>query len=322
MATAQDVISRARQLINDVASNFVAGLRWSDAELLQWLTDGQREIVRIKPEANPITDIFDVVAHPRQRLNPNTAYRLIRIESNGTGSSSGIASLAINFDNSGDGVDLPYPDELVQYTLSGWLRYAPHDDDHSGIVVEVVGEPLVGSVCTHRIILAREDNALSLRFDDPCGVSHEVAFPESPPPDQWIFFAITLDDAQESNQLKGRWATLGDSAFLPTRSVAMNAQAISMAGLNVRPYLIIGSDSNLLSGALDGDLTQMRQWIRVLSESELIAEKNSRTLVSTIGVFASNPLQGPNDLSDESGNDRIPALNGLLTVTDGPTGQT
>ena len=36
MATAQDVTSRARQLINDVASNFVAGLRWSDAELLQW----------------------------------------------------------------------------------------------------------------------------------------------------------------------------------------------------------------------------------------------------------------------------------------------
>lgn len=86
MATAQDVINRARQLINDVGSGFVAGLRWSDAELLQWLTDGQREIVKLKPEANAVKDWFDVVdGRPRQRLSPTIAYRLVRVESNGTG---------------------------------------------------------------------------------------------------------------------------------------------------------------------------------------------------------------------------------------------
>lgn len=87
MATAQDVIDRTRQLINDVASSFVSGLRWSDAELLQWLTDGQREIVRLKPEANATTDWFDVEGgFPRQRLSPTLAYRLIRVEANGAGS--------------------------------------------------------------------------------------------------------------------------------------------------------------------------------------------------------------------------------------------
>ena len=320
MATAQDVISRARQLINDVASNFVAGLRWSDAELLQWLTDGQREIVRLKPEANPVTDIFDVVAHPRQRLSPATAYRLIRVESNGTGGSVGMATLAINFDEFGDVVELAHPIGLVQYTLSGWFRYQPRNDLHYGVVVEALGEPVVGSVCTHRIILAREDNVLSLRFDDPCGVSHEVAFPESPPPDQWVFFAVTLDDEEVGNQLRGYWATLGDTAFSPTRSVAMNAQAISMGGFNVGPSLTVGSDTN--ANVLDGDLAQVRQWIRVLTASELIAEKNSRTLLSTNEVFASNPLQGPDDLSDESGNNQSPEPNGSLTATDGPVGQT
>lgn len=320
MATARDVISRARQLINDVASNFVAGLRWSDAELLQWLTDGQREIVRIKPEANPITDIFDVVAHPRQRLNPQTAYRLIRVESNGTGGGVGNASLAINFDDFGDFVELAHPIELVQYTLSGWFRYRPHTDEHYGVVVEALGEPLVGSVCTHRITLARRNNVLSLSFNDPCGVSQQVEFSESPPVDQWVFFAITLHGELENNPLKGYWATLEELAFSPTRSAALNAQAMSMAGANIRPHLTIGSDIN--ANVLDGDLTQVRQWTRALTESELIAEKNSRTLVSRNGVFASNPLQGPSDLSDESGNNQMPEPNGSVTVTDGPTGQT
>lgn len=84
MATAQDVINRARELINDVASDFVSGLRWSDTELLMWLTDGQREIVQLKPEAYVVTDVFEVEGgKPRQRLDPDAAYRLIRVEANG-----------------------------------------------------------------------------------------------------------------------------------------------------------------------------------------------------------------------------------------------
>jgi hypothetical protein len=89
MATAQDVIDRARELINDVASSFVSGFRWSDAELLRWLTDGQREIVKLKPEANAVTALFTVVDRlPRHRLNPMLAYRLIRVEANGASSSA------------------------------------------------------------------------------------------------------------------------------------------------------------------------------------------------------------------------------------------
>jgi hypothetical protein len=87
VATAQQVIDRARHLINDVASSFVAGLRWTDAELLQWLTDGQREIVTLKPEANPATELFIVVGGaPRQQLDPAVADRLIRVEANGASS--------------------------------------------------------------------------------------------------------------------------------------------------------------------------------------------------------------------------------------------
>lgn len=95
MATAQSVIDRARQLINDVASAFVSGLRWSDTELLRWLTDGQREIVVLEPEANAVTDIFTVVdTFPRQQLDPAIAYRLIRVEANGAGPTSNLTAAA------------------------------------------------------------------------------------------------------------------------------------------------------------------------------------------------------------------------------------
>lgn len=86
MATAQDIINRVRHLINDEASAFVSGLRWSDTEMLEWITDGEREIVQLKPEANTVTALFDVVGDlPRQRLDPTVAYRLIRVEANGAG---------------------------------------------------------------------------------------------------------------------------------------------------------------------------------------------------------------------------------------------
>lgn len=83
VATAQVVIDRVREVVNDNASAFITDKRWSDAELLLWITDGQREIVKTKPESYPITVAFDVTNDtPRQRLDPADAYRLIRVEAN------------------------------------------------------------------------------------------------------------------------------------------------------------------------------------------------------------------------------------------------
>lgn len=83
MANAFEVVTRVRQVINDVASTFITSVRWTDEELLLWMTDAQREIVKIKPEAYPVTEVFQTVdTVPRQRLDPTTAYRLIRVEAN------------------------------------------------------------------------------------------------------------------------------------------------------------------------------------------------------------------------------------------------
>lgn len=82
---AQDVIDDARRLINDELGSAVSGVRWSDAELLDWITDGQYEMAKFKPEALVKTDLFTVVGdEPRQRLDPTVAYRLMRVEANGS----------------------------------------------------------------------------------------------------------------------------------------------------------------------------------------------------------------------------------------------
>ena len=44
--TGSDVVTEARYILNDVS-----GVRWTDAEMLKWVSAAQREIVRRRPEA-------------------------------------------------------------------------------------------------------------------------------------------------------------------------------------------------------------------------------------------------------------------------------
>lgn len=86
MATAQDVIDRVREVINDNANAFITTVRWSDTELLRWITDAQREVVKVKPESYALTRVFAPEPNmARQRLDSTLAYRLIRVEANAIG---------------------------------------------------------------------------------------------------------------------------------------------------------------------------------------------------------------------------------------------
>lgn len=80
---ASDVIEAARRLINDETSSAVSGVRWLDAELLDWIGEAQRELVKLKPEAYPVTAVHTVVdTSARQRVSQTTAYKVIRVEAN------------------------------------------------------------------------------------------------------------------------------------------------------------------------------------------------------------------------------------------------
>lgn len=87
--TAQSILNRAATILQDTTNT-----RWPEDELLDWLNDGQREVVLYKPDANPQLEELSLESGTRQAIpahglqfldavrnvvngNPSTAIRLI-----------------------------------------------------------------------------------------------------------------------------------------------------------------------------------------------------------------------------------------------------
>lgn len=86
--TAQTIITRVQAVLQESG----AGTRWKTAELLQWISDGQREIATIRPDSTNTRTSFALAAGARQ-IMPVGAVSLIDIPSNlgTTGSTPGKA---------------------------------------------------------------------------------------------------------------------------------------------------------------------------------------------------------------------------------------
>ena len=81
--TAQTILTRVRtQLIDDGASRQPPQpVRWTDDELLRWLSDGQRTIVAMDPSLGMVTSALKLVAGTQQTL-PAGAFLLLDIQRN------------------------------------------------------------------------------------------------------------------------------------------------------------------------------------------------------------------------------------------------
>lgn len=78
MSTAQAVIDRARVELNDRSTD----ARYSDADLLSYLTTAQRSLVRLKPEAYTVAEQFEITTPtPRQRVGCGY-FAVLRVEAN------------------------------------------------------------------------------------------------------------------------------------------------------------------------------------------------------------------------------------------------
>lgn len=77
--TANNVITAVRYILQDETP-----VRWSDAELLGWVSDGQREIVNIKPDANAVRANITCVTGTYQTL-PANGIRLLDVVRNVNG---------------------------------------------------------------------------------------------------------------------------------------------------------------------------------------------------------------------------------------------
>lgn len=75
MATvkAGDIIDRAAITLFDETA-----VRWTPAELLEYLSDGQREVVSLKPSANPVNEVVQFAAGTKQTI-PSAGITLIDV---------------------------------------------------------------------------------------------------------------------------------------------------------------------------------------------------------------------------------------------------
>lgn len=76
MTQASDIITRASTLLFDPAN-----IKWSVAELLTWITDGQRALAALVPEATSVVTVMKLVAGARQTL-PAGAWTLLEATRN------------------------------------------------------------------------------------------------------------------------------------------------------------------------------------------------------------------------------------------------
>lgn len=81
--TVQSIVDRVRSILVDPS-----GLRWTDAELLLWFNDAQRQITLLKPDALAVTAVLTLVSGTKQDL-PTAASRLLRVIRNMSAASEG-----------------------------------------------------------------------------------------------------------------------------------------------------------------------------------------------------------------------------------------
>lgn len=78
--TAQKIVNDAKTILQETT-----GIRWPDAELLGWVSAGQREIVMLVPSANPVTTAFTAAPNTTRQFIPSDGYQFLDVVSNGQG---------------------------------------------------------------------------------------------------------------------------------------------------------------------------------------------------------------------------------------------
>lgn len=76
MIQVSGVLTRIKRVLQDAS-----GVRWSDPELLDWLNDGQREVVMLAPQAGSVTVTVNLQAGARQEI-PANGMQFLRLTRN------------------------------------------------------------------------------------------------------------------------------------------------------------------------------------------------------------------------------------------------
>lgn len=80
MATVREIVSRIRLVLKDEDDGEESTvLRWTDEELFFWITDAQREIVRMIPTANPQVVSLELSEGSKQELDRSQTWQLLDV---------------------------------------------------------------------------------------------------------------------------------------------------------------------------------------------------------------------------------------------------
>ena len=117
---ASSIVNRVRQQLIDNGST----QRWSDTELLYWLSDGQRTVVSMNPTASATLATMALVAGTRQSL-PSAAFKLLNVYRNLTaGGVSGVSCLFVPREL----LDTQYPSWHTASTATSAVTHWTYDE--------------------------------------------------------------------------------------------------------------------------------------------------------------------------------------------------
>ena len=124
--TASDIVDRARDILIDTDA-----VRWSDAEMLRWVTDAERSIVSIIPNASQTNVTLALVAGIRQTI-PAGGVTLLRAYRNLTaGGVSGSIVHSVEWEL----LNRQYPTYSNDAEVTDVIVYAFDPDDPTGFYV-------------------------------------------------------------------------------------------------------------------------------------------------------------------------------------------
>lgn len=149
---ASDVIARARYTLQDSA-----GVRWPDPEMLAYVNDGQREVVRLKPHALPDVVVITLVNGVHQEV-PATALQLLDVYRN-MGASGTVAGAGVTLVARGalDGMRRNWRSERSRNVVQHYLH-----DGRDPKRFEVYPAAIGGSTTVEALVALNPTNAATV----------------------------------------------------------------------------------------------------------------------------------------------------------------
>lgn len=215
---ASDIILRAAHLLFDESN-----VRWTKSELLRYISDGQRQIVLLRPDAGAVTATVTLVAGTKQGIPASTGIRFLRAMRNmgsGGGETPGRAireCSRVALDNEQPDWHSDTPTNVIQHYIFDNIApqvYYVYPPAQAGTKVEIVYSAVPPAVTTEGQTLALTDQYINALLD-------------------WVMYRCYAKDASYAGNMQRAQAHL--EAFGNSLQVTMSTEFLAAAAQQATP---------------------------------------------------------------------------------------